>query len=181
MTATAVPDRLPALLLSRFHLFMRRAIRTAWSITSAAIQTRYAARDVGVSAAVGRGIAVNRFLIDVNVLIALIDPAHIQHDRAHGWFAKLGKKAWATCPLTENGVLRIVGHARYPNSSGTPAAVAELMASFLVLPGHEFWPDDLTFAAAAARRTTRDDGVGRRIRIVGHTHRTHRGCIRSAT
>jgi toxin-antitoxin system PIN domain toxin len=87
---------------------------------------------------------VNRFLLDVNVLIALIDPAHIQHDRAHGWFAKFGKKAWATCPLTENGVLRIVGHARYPNSPGTPAAVAELMASFLALPGHEFWPDDLT-------------------------------------
>jgi predicted nucleic acid-binding protein len=63
---------------------------------------------------------VNRFLLDVNVLIALIDPAHIQHDRAHAWFAKFGKKAWATCPLTENGVLRIVGHARYPNSPGTP-------------------------------------------------------------
>jgi hypothetical protein len=87
---------------------------------------------------------VTRFLLDVNVLIALIDPAHIQHDRAHEWFAKSGKKEWATCPLTENGVLRIVGHSRYPNSPGTPAAVAELMTSFLALPGHEFWPDDVT-------------------------------------
>jgi hypothetical protein len=85
-----------------------------------------------------------RFLLDVNVLIALIDPAHVQHDRAHEWFAKSGKKAWATCPLTENGALRIVGHSRYPNSPGTPAAVAELMAGFLALPGHEFWADDLT-------------------------------------
>jgi uncharacterized protein len=87
---------------------------------------------------------MTRFLLDVNVLIALIDPAHIQHDRAHEWFAKSGKKAWASCPLTENGVLRIVGHSRYPNSLGTPAAVAELMTSFLALPGHEFWPDDVT-------------------------------------
>ncbi len=87
---------------------------------------------------------MNRFLLDVNVLIALIDPAHIQHDRAHEWFAKTGSKAWATCPLTENGVLRIVGHTRYPNSPGTPAAVAELMAVFLTRPGHEFWPDDVT-------------------------------------
>jgi len=87
---------------------------------------------------------VIRFLLDVNVLIALIDPAHVQHDRAHAWFAKSGKKAWATCPLTENGVIRIVGHSRYPNSPGTPAAVAELMSGFLGLPGHEFWPDDLT-------------------------------------
>lgn len=87
---------------------------------------------------------MTRFLLDVNVLISLIDPAHIQHDRAHEWFARSGKKAWASCPLTENGVLRIVGHSRYPSSLGTPAAVAELMTSFLALPGHEFWPDDVT-------------------------------------
>jgi toxin-antitoxin system PIN domain toxin len=84
------------------------------------------------------------YLLDVNVLIALIDPAHVQHDRAHDWFAAVGRKAWATCPLTENGVLRIVGHARYPNSPGTPSAVAELMAVLRALGGHEFWPDDVT-------------------------------------
>jgi toxin-antitoxin system PIN domain toxin len=87
---------------------------------------------------------VTRFLLGVNVLIALIDPAHVQHDRAHDWFAAKGCDAWATCPLTENGVLRIVGHARYPNSPRTPAAVAELMAGLLALPGHAFWPDDLS-------------------------------------
>jgi len=85
-----------------------------------------------------------RYLLDVNVLIALIDPTHVQHDRAHDWFAAKGKKAWATCPLTENGVLRIVGHPRYPNSPGTPAAVAELMSILLALGGHEFWPDDIS-------------------------------------
>jgi toxin-antitoxin system PIN domain toxin len=87
---------------------------------------------------------VTRYLLDVNVLVALIDPAHVQHDRAHDWFAVQGRKAWATCPLTENGVLRIVGHARYPNSPGTPAAVAELVAILLALGGHEFWPDDIS-------------------------------------
>ena len=84
------------------------------------------------------------YLLDVNVLIALIDPAHLQHDRAHDWFAATGNKAWATCPLTENGVLRVVGHPRYPNSPGTPAAVAELMTVLRNLGGHEFWPDDVT-------------------------------------
>ncbi len=87
---------------------------------------------------------MTRFLLDVNVLIALMDPAHVQHDRAHEWFGRFGKRAWASCPLTENGVLRIVGHARYPNSPGTPAAVAELMATFLAHPGHAFWPDAVT-------------------------------------
>ncbi len=87
---------------------------------------------------------MTRYLLDVNVLVALIDPAHVQHDRAHDWFAAEGREAWATCPITENGVLRVVGHARYPNSPGTPAAVAELVASLLALGGHEFWPDDIT-------------------------------------
>ncbi len=84
------------------------------------------------------------YLLDVNVLIALIDPAHVQHDAAHDWFAKQGKKSWASCPLTENGVMRIVGHARYPNSPGTPAAVAQLMTGLCALPGHVFWPDDIS-------------------------------------
>ena len=87
---------------------------------------------------------MTHFLQDVNVLIALMDPAHVQHDRTHEWLGRFGKRAWATCPLTENGVLRIVGHARYPNSPGTPAAVAELMAAFVAHPGHAFWPDAVT-------------------------------------
>jgi toxin-antitoxin system PIN domain toxin len=84
------------------------------------------------------------FLLDVNVLIALIDPAHVHHDPAHDWFASLGRRAWATCPMTQNGVLRTVGHARYPNSPGTPAAVADLMRGLVALPGHVFWPDDIS-------------------------------------
>jgi len=87
---------------------------------------------------------VSRFLLDVNVLIALIDPVHIRHDRAHEWFAATGQDAWATCPITENGVLRIVGHARYSNSPGTPAAVAELLSILRAHPGHEFWSGDLS-------------------------------------
>jgi toxin-antitoxin system PIN domain toxin len=82
--------------------------------------------------------------LDINVLIALIDPGHVQHDRAHVWFAARGQKAWATCPITENGVLRIVGHPRYPNSPSSPAAVAELLAAFRQLPGHAFWADDVS-------------------------------------
>ena len=80
------------------------------------------------------------FLLDVNVLIALVDPVHVQHDAAHEWFALQGHKVWATCPLTEHGLLRIVGNARYPNSPGTPAAVVRLLATLRALPGHVFWP-----------------------------------------
>ncbi|MGH6858902.1 MAG: TA system VapC family ribonuclease toxin [Phyllobacterium sp.] len=84
------------------------------------------------------------FLLDVNVLIALFDPAHVHHDPAHEWFADVGQPAWATCPLTENALLRIVGNPRYPNSPGTPVAVAPLLAGLTALTGHVFWPDDIS-------------------------------------
>ena len=84
------------------------------------------------------------YLLDVNVLIALIDRKHVHHDLAHRWFADHGSAAWATCPLTENGVLRIVGNIRYPNTPGSPAAVLPAFASLCALPGHVFWPDDIS-------------------------------------
>jgi len=42
------------------------------------------------------------YLLDVNILIAMIDPAHVAHDIAHAWFGADGYFGWATCPLTEN-------------------------------------------------------------------------------
>lgn len=95
------------------------------------------------------------FLLDVNLLIALIDPTHVAHDLAHQWFAATGAASWATCPLTENGVIRIVGHPRYPNSSGSPAAVAPLLARVRALPGHVFLTDDFSLLASDLVDTAR--------------------------
>ena len=86
------------------------------------------------------------YLLDVNVLIALVDPAHIQHDQAHDWFARVGRKAFATCPLTENGLIRIIGHPKYPNSPGPPSTVLQSLVAIRGLAGHTFWPDDLSIA-----------------------------------
>ena len=86
------------------------------------------------------------FLLDVNVLIALVDPAHVQHDQAHGWFGRIGHKAFATCPLTENGLVRIVGHPKYPNSPGPPSAVLQSLTAIRGLAGHKFWPDKISIA-----------------------------------
>lgn len=86
------------------------------------------------------------YLLDINILIALVDPAHIQHDPAHDWFARVGRKAFATCPLTENGLVRIVGHPKYPNSPGPPSVVLQSLVAIRGLPGHVFWPDDVSIA-----------------------------------
>jgi toxin-antitoxin system PIN domain toxin len=86
------------------------------------------------------------FLLDVNVLVALFDPAHVHHDPAHEWFAaEGGADGFATCPVTQNSVLRIIGNMRYPNSPGTPAVVVGLLAELRSLPGHVVLPDDSSF------------------------------------
>lgn len=88
------------------------------------------------------------FLLDVNVLIALIDPVHVSHDQAHDWFGRIGRGSWATCPLTENGAMRIVGHPRYQNCPGSPFVVAEILAGLRTVSGHVFWADDLSLIDA---------------------------------
>lgn len=103
------------------------------------------------------------FLLDVNVLIALVDAAHVHHDAAHDWFARVGHAAWATCPMTENGLLRIVGNPRYPNSPGTPAAVVDMLAHMRSLPGHVFWAGDISLLDTALVDATR---------LIGHAQIT---------
>jgi toxin-antitoxin system PIN domain toxin len=83
-------------------------------------------------------------LLDVNVLIALLDPRHVHHEPAHRWFATAQAQGWATCPLTQNAVLRILGQPRYPNSPGPPAVMAPFVAELIRHPRHQFWPNGLS-------------------------------------
>jgi toxin-antitoxin system PIN domain toxin len=88
------------------------------------------------------------YLLDVNVLIALIDPGHVAHDDAHAWFSGTGHTSWATCPITENGVVRILGNPQYPNSPGSPVAVAGIVQQLRALPGHIFWAEDFSLVGS---------------------------------
>ena len=49
-----------------------------------------------------------RSLLDVNVLIALFDPDHTLHEPAARWFESNARDGWASCPLTQNGFVRVV-------------------------------------------------------------------------
>lgn len=88
-------------------------------------------------------------LLDVNVVLALLDPAHTFHHKAHAWFVERGRRAWATCPLIQNAVVRIASQPRYLNSPGPAPVVAGMLAGFCARPGHEFWPDDISLLDAA--------------------------------
>ena len=88
-------------------------------------------------------------LLDVNVLIALVDPQHVHHEPSHRWFQAYGGYGWATCPLTQNALLRILGNPRYPNRPGGPLVVMSLLQELLAHPAHVFWPDALSWETAA--------------------------------
>ena len=84
-----------------------------------------------------------RALLDVNVLIALLDQSHIHHDPARDWLARNIKHGWASCPLTQNGCIRILSQPAYPGAL-PPAAVAERLAAATNAGWHAFWPDSLS-------------------------------------
>ena len=80
-------------------------------------------------------------LLDVNVLVALFDPDHVHHDLAHDWFADRGASGWATCPVTENGFVRVVTHPAYHPDPPRPAVVIDRLRKFCASGHHHFWPD----------------------------------------
>ena len=84
------------------------------------------------------------YLLDINLLLALSDPMHIHHPSAHRWFAEKGRHAWATCPLTENGFIRIASHPNYPNRPGDVTAVFAIFRQLCGAPGHRFWSEDIS-------------------------------------
>ena len=83
-------------------------------------------------------------LLDINVLIALIDPAHQFHASAHSWFKSRRSHGWATCPITENGCLRIMSNPGYPFPGLTVERVRGILAELVRVEGHRFWPDSLS-------------------------------------
>lgn len=86
-------------------------------------------------------------LLDVNVLIALIDPSHEFHDAAHDWFGRNRRFGWATCPITENACLRILGKPGYPYLGLSVAGVREILAEFCADAKHLFWADTISVLA----------------------------------
>lgn len=84
-----------------------------------------------------------RVLFDVNVLIAIVDEEHVHHWIAHEWWAANLSAGWATCPLTENGLARIMSQSGYKNRVTTTFAI-DLLAEQIGEADHVFWPDDIS-------------------------------------
>jgi toxin-antitoxin system PIN domain toxin len=88
-----------------------------------------------------------RALFDVNLLIALFQPDHMHHRPAHEWWDSNREEGWATCPLTENGFVRIVSQTGYARPMPAAAALRFLAEQFAET-NHAFWPDNLSLTDA---------------------------------
>jgi uncharacterized protein len=98
-----------------------------------------------------------RALLDVNVLIALLDSDHASHDSAIDWFAKHARDGWASCPITQNGCIRIMSNPAYPNPLPVQAVVHHL-AEACRQDIHEFWPDEVSVLDSDVADSTRIHG-----------------------
>jgi uncharacterized protein len=98
-----------------------------------------------------------RALLDVNVLIALLDSDHALHVPAMRWFESNARLGWASCPITQNGCVRIMSHPGYPNPPPL-RVVIERLAAATATDLHEFWPDDISLLNAATVDSARIHG-----------------------
>lgn len=88
-----------------------------------------------------------RALLDVNVLIALLDSDHVHYARAKAWLKENIRHGWASCPLTQNGCIRVMSLPGYPHALPA-AAVAERLAAATATDHHAFWPDAVSMLDA---------------------------------
>lgn len=82
-------------------------------------------------------------LLDVNVLVALFQPDHPHHETAHDWFADTHVDGWATCPITQNGFVRIFANPRH-GALNRPVDLLNHLASLCRSKHHVFWPDSVS-------------------------------------
>ena len=94
------------------------------------------------------------FLLDVNVLVALVWPSHVSNRGAQEWFVRNRESGFRTCPITQAGLVRILSHPRYGRDGTSVAEARAVLDEVIAMPDHGFWPDDLPVGEAIERAGT---------------------------
>jgi toxin-antitoxin system PIN domain toxin len=90
------------------------------------------------------------YLLDTNLLIALLWPSHERHGLAVKWFTRHRAKGWATCPFTQAGFVRIVSNPAFSRDAVQPREAIHILFANTAAKDHNFWPDELPLADAVA-------------------------------
>lgn len=80
------------------------------------------------------------WLLDVNVLVALTVDVHVHHTRAHAALAGC-VGGWATCPITETALLRLLTNPLVTGRRITAADALAVLVGIRRQPGWEFVAD----------------------------------------
>ena len=105
-------------------------------------------------------------LLDVNVLVALVWSTHESHSKVQNWFQQQAKGGWATCPVTQAGLVRIVPNPAFsPNAVSANDAISLLKAD-VAHPSHRFWRDEIGFVEAAKPFAARITVLNRGMRFL---------------
>lgn len=83
-------------------------------------------------------------LLDVSVLIALFDADHANHQVAHDWFEGQRPAGWASCPLTENGFVRVATSPALFDPPQRPLDIIRQLRALRDSGDHQFWPDGVS-------------------------------------
>ncbi len=89
-------------------------------------------------------------LLDVNVLVALMWPAHESHSRVRAWFRANHKSGWATCPFTQTAFVRIISNPAFSRDAVSPHQAEELLSANVKHAAHRFWPADIEYRTAVS-------------------------------
>ena len=90
------------------------------------------------------------YLLDVNVLVALLWPNHMHHGAVIRWFGNDNKRQFATCPLTELGFARLSCNASAVGKAITLGTALETLAGVSRMPNHRFLSETAALPALLA-------------------------------
>ncbi len=132
-------------------------------------------------------------LYDVNALLAILDKNHDSHGKVAAWYAANAEQRWVSCPLTQNGCLRILSQPGYANPVSLSEAFQLLTAATLT-QAHQFLPDDVSLLDSTLVNASRLSGhrqltdvyllalaAKNNVRLVTLDTRISLGAVRGAT
>ncbi|MDO4896220.1 MAG: PIN domain-containing protein [Moraxella sp.] len=84
-------------------------------------------------------------LLDVNILVALFDAKHQHRSLVKNWLGSWIKAGhqWATCPITQNGCLRILSLPNYKNGFKL-IEIKNHLGNAVAGHSHVFIPDNIS-------------------------------------
>ena len=101
---------------------------------------------------------MRRALLDVNVLLALLDGDHLDHETVSAWLDREADAGWSSCAVTQNGFVRIRSQSRYPNSVA-PRVAVDLLDDACSTERHVFHPCDVSILDRGAVDRSRLHGA----------------------